>query len=274
MAKERDIDYIRFNVLSSLLAVYDRNEYSKTGFMIAKYLLEHFHELDDLSIYKVAEDCFISRSSIQRFIKTIGFNSFKDLKANAKEAIEHQEALLECTDYTNYEEVLSRRIVDMMAAIGRSVTKEVLVHLAQAIHDAEKVIFLVSEDSVASLRVLQNSLAITHKLVAVVTNSFVDTELFKRLKADDLIITFSISGNYALAALPMLGDLEVHKILVTLNRTALFETVFDEIIYISDDTMPNSRTIRRYQNVYTRYALNYLVDLLFHHYYITFADKD
>lgn len=274
MNKEKNFNFIQFNILSSLLAVFNRNEYYSTDFIIAKYLLENIHNLSKLSIYKVAEDCFISRSSIQRFIKTIGFNSFKELKANAQEVIDHQEALIEYTDYTDYENILSAKIIDMITAINHSVSKKELVHLAHEIHDTANVILLTAEDSVASLRLLQSSLATSHKLVRVVTSSSVDTELFKHLNSDDLIITFSISGNYALAALPLLRNLKAHKTLITLNRTSLFETVFDKIIYISDDITLNSRTIKRYQNVYTRYALNYFVDLLFHHYFITFMNRE
>ena len=190
MNNDKNITFVQFNILSSLLAVLNRNEYSSTDFIIANYLLENIHDLNKLSIYKVAEDCFISRSSIQRFIKTIGFNSFKDLKANAQEVMDHQKALIEYTDYTNYEETLSKKIMDMITAINNSVSKKELVTLAHQIYDTKNVILLAAEDSVASLRLLQNLLATSYKLVRVVTSSSIDARLFEHLNNDDLIITF------------------------------------------------------------------------------------
>ena len=164
--------------------------------------------------------------------------------------------------------------MDMITAINNSVSKKELVTLAHQIYDTKNVILLAAEDSVASLRLLQNLLATSYKLVRVVTSSSIDARLFEHLNNDDLIITFSISGNYALAALPLLRKLTVRKTLITLNRTSLFETTFDKIIYISHDTTLNNRAIKRYQNVYTRYALNYFVDLLFHQYFITFMNQE
>ena len=56
----------RFNLLTSLLSILNTNDTEDTNFHIAKYILEHFQELDRLSIYDLAEECFVSRSSIQR----------------------------------------------------------------------------------------------------------------------------------------------------------------------------------------------------------------
>ena len=71
----------RFNLLTTLLAILNTNNTEDTNFHIAKYILEHFQNLDQLSIYTVADECFVSRSSVQRFIKTIGYDSFfEDIK--------------------------------------------------------------------------------------------------------------------------------------------------------------------------------------------------
>lgn len=53
-----------FNLMTSLLAVLNSNEDDDTNLVLARYLLEHFHELKNLSIYDVAEECYVSRSSI------------------------------------------------------------------------------------------------------------------------------------------------------------------------------------------------------------------
>lgn len=274
MKDEKKYSLVQFNILSSLLTIFNRNEIYSADYTIAKYLIQNIHRLNKLSIYKVAEDCFISRSSIQRFVKSIGFDSFKDIKNNAKDLIDHQEAIIEYTDYTNYEVFLSEKIMSMITTINKSIDRNEIINLVHNIHDTKNVIFLAAEDSASSLRQLQSSLAITHKIVSVVTSSSVDIDLFKHLEENDLIIIFSVSGNYALAALPILSNLNVHKILITNNRTTVFEKNFDKIFYISNDDVHNSRTIKGYQNVYTRYALNYFVDLLFHYYFVTFYESN
>ena len=64
-----------FNLLSSLLSILNTNDELDTDFVIAKYFLNNLNHLKDISIYKVADECFVSRSSVQRFIKNKLFHN-------------------------------------------------------------------------------------------------------------------------------------------------------------------------------------------------------
>ncbi|MBQ2157871.1 MAG: hypothetical protein II443_04830, partial [Oscillospiraceae bacterium] len=59
----------RFSLMTSLLNVVNETSSESSANILARYFLEHLYELGKLNIYDVAEDCYISRSGVQRFCK-------------------------------------------------------------------------------------------------------------------------------------------------------------------------------------------------------------
>ena len=109
---------VRFNLLTSLLSLLNRNDENDTDFVIARYFLNHLRELKDTSIYKIADECYVSRSSVQRFIKNIGYDSFTSMKASIDEIIAHEDGFIDYTDHTDYLQFISPSITEMMKDIG------------------------------------------------------------------------------------------------------------------------------------------------------------
>ncbi|MBQ2310495.1 MAG: MurR/RpiR family transcriptional regulator [Erysipelotrichales bacterium] len=258
----------RFNLLTSLLSILNTNDTEDTNFHIAKYILEHFQELDRLSIYDLAEECFVSRSSIQRFVKTIGYDSFTSLKNTVSEVAAHQKTILSYTDYTHYAEHLVSSLDEMAKDIIDTIyssrwADEFLVR----IHDTKNVVVLTAEDSASSIRSLQQDLMSVGKLIRVVTNSTSSLSILQDLTPDDLLVTCSASGNFAIAIREELKDIKAFKALVTFNRSSLFENDYSLIVYPSKVMRLNSREIQSARNVYTRYALSIFFDMFFHGYY-------
>ncbi|MBQ3295008.1 MAG: hypothetical protein IJI83_06500 [Oscillospiraceae bacterium] len=56
--------------------------------------LSHINTIENTSIYTIADECFVSRSSVQRFIKNIGYDSYTLLKNYLKDVISHENALI------------------------------------------------------------------------------------------------------------------------------------------------------------------------------------
>ena len=73
---------IRFNLLTMLLSIPNKNDEDDTSFIIANYILNNLKNIEKTSIYKLAEDCYLSRSSVQRFIKDIGYDNYTQMKQN------------------------------------------------------------------------------------------------------------------------------------------------------------------------------------------------
>ena len=70
----------KYGILNSLISVLNEGAEDTADVNIAKYLLQNFNRLQELNIYDIASECFVSRATIRRFSKKMGFDNFKDLK--------------------------------------------------------------------------------------------------------------------------------------------------------------------------------------------------
>ena len=147
-----------FNLMTSLLAVLNSNEDDDTNLVLARYLLEHFHELKKLSIYDVAEECYVSRSSIQRFAKLIGYESFTAMKQNAPITRQHMDAFVQYACHPEFDQYLRLSMDDMMQDMNEMFASQNLEVLVKRIHDSEQVVILAADLSSFPARVLQQGL--------------------------------------------------------------------------------------------------------------------
>ena len=273
-SREKSFNSVRFNPMTSFLSILNSNDESDTNFILARYFLDHFQHIPQLSIYQVAEDCFTSRSSVQRFLKTIGYDTFTALKDSVEEVLSHQESYLTYADHTDFSNYLKGQVDQMMNDINTMAERQKLVRLAERIHDSETVFIVNAEDSSSSARIFQQQMLAMHKLVRLVTsNSSTNPEVLHTLSERDCMITCSASGNYALTINDEISDIRAYRALVTLNRTTLFANRYDYIFYLSETLQPSNRTLLKLRNVYTRYGMSYFFDLLFHFYFARYQEE-
>lgn len=257
-----------FNLLSSLLSILNTNDESDTDFVIAKYLLNNLNDLKNISIYKVAEDCFVSRSSVQRFIKNIGYDSYTQLKASLDNVISHESAFIDYTDYAYYSEHLMESINQMSKDICESSAKQGFKKFIDYFMEADNIVLLTAEDSSYPCKIFQQELVSIGKIVRIITNANTNKQILESLNKNDLLIVSSITGNFALAIDSEVQNIKAKKILVTLNRSAIFENSYSYIYYIGNSVKLNSRSLVAVRNVYNNYGLALFLDLVYHECYL------
>lgn len=266
-----DYSIIRFNLLTSLLSILNKNDEDDTGFIIAEYILNNLKDMEKISIYKVAEDCYVSRSSVQRFVKDIGYENYTQMKQSIAEVIQHEQALLDYTDHTGYTDFILDSIHEMTDDIAQTAKSLGFRKLLGKFNQAKSVVFLAAEDSANACRLLQQQILATGKLIRIVTSASTNISLLNSLDRDDLLIVCSITGNFALAINHQLKDVNATKCLITLNRTTSFLGTYSFIYYIGEKLKPSSRTIKMFKNVYTTYGLTFFFDLFYHAYYRSYT---
>ena len=264
MKKDRRI---AFNILTSLLSIMNQNDESNVDCVLAKYLLEHLDEIPRLSIYDLADACYVSRSSIHRFVRSCGYESFREFKKASVDADMHRRRFIQYTDFTDYPVHLKYQTMQMMEDVTRIADSEEMSRTIEAIHDSKEVVFLVADDSSSPVRVFQQQMTAVNKIVCVLTSSNTNLSMIDSLTDRDLLIVCSISGNFAIMINDDVRDLATKKILLTTNRTTLFSSSYDTIFYLSSYRFSASSNLVASQNIYTAYSLSYFLDLLFHFYY-------
>lgn len=97
-----------------LSVVNDENTANSTNRIIADYLLRNLHRLNVLTIYDVAEECFVSRSSIHRFLRQIGFDQFSYLGKYIQDSYQHYHAYYDYVNRENFIDKVKSKMNDMM----------------------------------------------------------------------------------------------------------------------------------------------------------------
>ena len=264
---------VRFNLLTSLLSILNHENENNTSFLLAKYFLENFHRLSKLSIYKVSQECYVSRSSIQRFVKQIGYDSFKSLKNSVNEIYQHQESFISYTDYAGFQNYMQLSLNEMIVDINHIFRDSKISQLIHDIHDARKVILLTAEDSSSSILTYQQGMLACGKLIRVITSASSSHTILEQLTDEDLLIVCSATGNYALAINQEISQLSTRKALITLNRTSILEDTYQKIYYFSTKYTFTNRKISSLRNIYTSYGMTYFFDLLYHEYFKTYTSE-
>ncbi|MBQ9424445.1 MAG: MurR/RpiR family transcriptional regulator [Erysipelotrichaceae bacterium] len=258
----------RFNLLTSLLSLLNRNDENDTDFVIARYFLRNLSKLKDTSIYKIADDCYVSRSSVQRFIKNIGYESFTQMKHSLDEVLAHEVSFIDYTDHVQYREYISQSISEMIADIVKATSNAGFRKLLQIFNSADNVVILTAEDSSHACRLFQQQILTTGKLIRIISSASKNISLLDTLTENDLLLVCSVTGNFALAINDQLDSIKARKCLITLNRTTAFEGIYSFIYYLGEDQKISTRNIVTDRNVYNNYGLTFFFDLFYHECYI------
>lgn len=69
-----------FNLMIILLSTLNGEPKDSNNYRIAKYIIEHIHEMENCTLSQLAEKCYVSNSSISRFCRDIGLGDFNELR--------------------------------------------------------------------------------------------------------------------------------------------------------------------------------------------------
>lgn len=255
-----------FNITSSLLAIINNSNEDDINYVLANYLLERIDILDKISIYDVIDYCYVSRSTIHRFVKSIGFESFTHMKDNIRHMRVHTRAFIDFVNQSSFHDYIMNSMIDMLTDINDTIDQQNIELLVDLIKSSRNVVILNYDTSSSSAKEFQLEMTSLGRLIKLVTNISGNTGILPALTEDDLLITCSASGNYAIATKDDVKDVKARKFLITLNHAKQFEEYYDTIIFLSDKFQSCDYISNGMQNVYTRYGINYFFDLLFNRY--------
>ncbi len=253
-----------FNLLSLLLSILNTNDENDTDFIIARYFLENLSSLKDISIYKIADNCFVSRSSVQRFIKSLGYDSYTQLKAGLDNVIDHENGFVDYTDHASYSEYILEATSAMAQDICKTASLNGFKRFCDLFMKSDNIVLATAEDSSYACKIFQQQMLSIGKIIRITTNASINIPMLLDLNEKDLLLVCSVTGNFALAINNEISNFNATKCLITLNRTAVFENTYSFIYYIGQKVQLNSRNIVSFKNVYNNHGLALFFDLVYH----------
>lgn len=188
-------------LLNRLMIVLLEEKLDSTNYHIAKILLENFGAIAELSIGAVADLCNVSKSTISKFIRKIGFEDyfeFRDAIPNVPHSRysynENVMGYLETHDFDDYIDT----VCDNLNLLKDSLESSNATRLAQDLAKYHKVAAFGLLFSQTAAIDLQIKLAYNNKFIFTSVNDVKQLDYIKNADSDTLIIVFSHSGDYIL----------------------------------------------------------------------------
>ena len=191
--------YILYNRLITAL---NEKKPDSTEFYIAKMMIWNLWELPRMSISDVAKMCAVSKSTISKFVRDIGFEDYLDFKLEAvrqgEKEIYNSNGKCNITDYIRghgiweYEKILSEDIRSVLFGIEEDQLKRLAVDLHEYKHLAA---FGISYSESAAIN-LQHKMHYYHKFLYTTMNDRQQENYIESADEETLIFIFSNSGKY------------------------------------------------------------------------------
>lgn len=97
-----------------------------------------------------------------------------------------------------------------------------------------------------------------NKIVYLISDAYTENSLITKLDEQDYLITISITGTFAHAAIDYIQQNSAYKALVTVCRDDLFKKHYDIVYHLSaKDRAHEGRT------VYGKYGISYMFDVIY-----------
>ena len=255
--KKSDNDINKWGLLNSLISLVNEGAEDKSEVTIAKCLLKNYNHIQDLNIYNIAEECFVSRATIRRMAKKLGFDNFKDLKSQFSDFSDNYSFYRTGIDNDILGNTVARQIFNMAIECDQFFTDNKIELTIQQMKKASQIVFLTSDIYSRQSSEFQKAMILSGKMVRVVSAKFDENEMIQKLKASDILIVISISGFFVSLAMPFVEKSKARKILLTTVQEELHKSIFDEIWYLSSEPKVEHR------GVYTVYATQYCLEKIF-----------
>lgn len=251
----------RLSLLYTLQNLYNSAHPGSIEYLLSSYLIDNYHEIDKLNIYDLAEENNVSRATVRRFCKNLGYENFKELKSHFNEFDEGLNIYKEFYNSEHFLEILQTQIKKMFSELEDRLNSRELLNIVRKIKDSDEVIIIASSTIANSVRVFQQTMALLGKRVTIIVSKQQIIELEKNISSDSLILIFSISGVLAETFQDCLKNYHSDSYLFTNNRNPLFNQNFTRVYHLTSMENKNKNEI-----IYYTYGITYILDSIINRY--------
>lgn len=221
-----------------LYAFLNRTELNSPYYTVAKYILTHMDELQNVAIKDLANKTHVSTATISRFCKEIGLQSFAELR----EVINHRQQATE--PHYEFEPVEENQplVASYLGAVKsdidqlmRKIDLAKLEHLVDEIHHYQDVATFGAMHMETVSLLLQNNLFRCKKIIETRLDPRKQVELMENTQQKLLVIIFSLSGNYVREYFADISQKEQVKIyVITMNPEIEKLKYVEEVILLPE----------------------------------------
>lgn len=246
------------SLLHTLFSIINEGNVGDSNYVLAHYFLEHYSELQNLNIFDVAEECFVSRSSVRRFCKAIGYSNFMDMKHEFTRYDEVYYRNIKYYTQDNYQQLLAFEMNKMIQDMASTITSDILKEVVEDMEQSRFTIFMTPGAYSGAIKDFQEKMVAHKRIIYLISENYSDNDLIKNLNEQDLLITISTSGVFANEASKFTKDLIGKKVLFTGVPDPDLSSHYDKTYLLSNQSDGNLNI-----PVYSKYGIHFMLDLLY-----------
>lgn len=164
------------------------------NYILANYIFNNFRQMDTMSVSELAEQCNVSKASVSRFCRTLGYRDFYEMKFDFYQ-LEDQ-----IPGYTIFPEESDAEFIQdvyrQTHKMLRSVPSKSMERLAKALCDYDNVVLMGHMNSGDTALSLQHDLLTLGKVVQVIFRPADQQQFFEDVNTPTLVIIFSARGGF------------------------------------------------------------------------------
>lgn len=223
-------------IIIQLLNIINTSSENETDHILAEYMLHHLKEMQDMTIYQISDQCYVSTATISRFVRHLGYKNFNQLRDNLEWSNQFKEIFYympEMNNLIDYKE----KVKDSLDHSADLLDERQLSRILSFIHSANIISINAVSVTHAIAFQLQLFLMELNKQVYSYTHIKQQIDLIRSLKQGDLIIILSVRGNFLQEIISELKEAKarhVKIVLLTLTKDIKFAEYIDEILVCGD----------------------------------------
>ena len=181
-----------------LFAILNSESRNSADYVIAKYLIENIND-SNITTSSLADKCNVSKSSVSRFCRKAGLNDFFELRAqmfsfSPQKSYKFDNIISESMIDTRKNYI--SQYIENLLFLQNTMDDLKLNALINDIKNFQNIVVMGNMQSGNTALSLQNNLFITGKVIQALTNPSEQLSYFQTCSKDDLVIIFSVSGNF------------------------------------------------------------------------------
>lgn len=223
-------------LLFILLEQINHEPYDSVDFIIALYILKNMQYIKKISIQELANATMVSKSTISRFCRKIGYEDYNELMYDLNRGSDRwgdysQHPLIQ-GDYRKY----LKTIAEIALELDKTVDYDSIKDIVEDMYSYTNIYLMGSMQAYTPALTLQEELCASGKVTLAPAIFSLQTEAILRAEESDLFIVFSKSGKFFDRIFINHSNRDVLKKpkiwLITANPNLKESSVYNRILYI------------------------------------------
>lgn len=190
------------SLAEKLMGFVSTTPHHDTNYEIALTMLKHYGQLKSMSVGEMADLCYVSKASISRFCRFMGFDGFREMQDSLNQDLsivtDYSRSFFDklCTVPQSALADYSGEIIRNIQATAELENTKAIPEIATAIANSERLAFFSHHFLWDIGRHLQNKLIHMDRYVELYLDYGAQLACARSLQKDDMAIVCSIGGSY------------------------------------------------------------------------------